>query len=138
MLSTDDEVGVERSCRLRVRPLAVELVEEAFDEVKRRVGLDRLVTVPEACERGQGHENETARACSTVGGNGSSVAPPHADTAVRIAFIGFVEAGMARRMSITEPGMGPVGRRCAGSQSPVQRRFATAGYEPCSTRSPIR
>ena len=41
--------------------------------------------------------------------------------------IGLVVAGRARRRVMTAGGMGPVGSRWAGSQSPVHSRFATAG-----------
>ena len=76
-------------------------------------------------------ENEvSARACSTVGGHGRSCVAPQAETAVRSASIGLVVAGRARRTVRTGPGTGAVGRRCVGSHSPVQSRFATAGYVP--------
>ena len=79
-----------------------------------------------------------ARACSTVGGQGRSWVAPQADTAVRSASIGLVELGRARRTARTSVGTWAVGSRWLGSQPSVHSRFATAGYVPCSTRSPIR
>ena len=38
----------------------------------------------------------------------------------------------------TATDLGAVAIRAFGSQSPDQSRLATAGYVPCSTRSPIR
>src|SRR6186997_2444300 len=76
-------------------------------------------------------ENEvSARACSIVGGHGRSWVVPQAETAVRSASIGLVDAGIARRTVITAGGTGAVGSRWLGSQSPVHSRFATAGYVP--------
>jgi hypothetical protein len=84
-------------------------------------------------------ENEVrARACSAVGGHGSCWVAPQAETAVRSASIGLAVRGNARSVVITASGTGVVARRWDGTQSPVQRRLATAGYVPCSTRSPIR
>ena len=59
---------------------------------------------------------------------------------------GVTGVGGLRNQYIVDPdtnlqtlsGTSAVGRRWAGSQSPVQSRLATAGYVPCSTRSPIR
>ena len=53
MLGADDEVGVERPGGAGVRPRAGQLVQEALDEVERRVGLDRLLAGAQAGERRQ-------------------------------------------------------------------------------------
>ena len=85
-----------------------------------------------------GEKAVSARACSIVGGQGRSCVAPHAETAVRSASIGLVEAGSARSTVMTAGGIGPVASRCPGSHSPVHRRLAIAGKVPWATRSPIR
>ena len=67
------------------------------------------------------------RASSTVGGQSASGVAPHAETAVRSASIGLAWRGRARSTVMTASGTGAVGSRYAGSQSPVQSRFATTG-----------
>ena len=81
-----------------------------------------------------------ARACSTVGGHGRSWVAPQAETAVRSAcvhglwpsWVGLGAPSGLLRERVRSGGDG------SGSQSPVHSRFATAGYVPCSTRSPMR
>ena len=127
--------------RARIRPRAGELVQEALDEVERRdpARSGSLPARSRANAASADGENEvSARACSIVGGQGRSWVAPQAETAVRSASIGLVEAGSARRTVITAGGIGAVGSRCFGSHSPVHSRLATAGYVPCATRSPIR
>ena len=71
MLRADDEIGVQRLGRPGVRPHAVELVQEPFDEIQVRIGLERLKAGPKSREgrqRGRGRGRQLARACSTVGG----------------------------------------------------------------------
>ena len=51
MLRADDEVRVQRPRRGRIGPLAVELVEEARDEVQRRVRIDGLLAAAQPGER---------------------------------------------------------------------------------------
>ena len=89
MLGPDDEVRIERPCRAGVRPLPVELVQEAFDEVERRVGLDRVLAGAQPREGGQRGRRERGQCAS----------------------IGLVDAGSARRMVITAGGTGAVASR---------------------------
>ena len=73
-----------------------------------------------------GDAEVSARACSTVGGHDRFETAPQVDTAVRKASIGLVVGGSVRRTVRTSGGTGPVVIRCAGSQSPVHSRLATA------------
>ena len=53
VLGTDDEVRVEGANRAVIGTVAAQLVEEAFDQVKRRVGIDRFLSGAQPGERGQ-------------------------------------------------------------------------------------
>ena len=117
MLGADDEVGVERSGRARVGPLAVELVEEALDEVERRVRLDRLLAGPQPGERGQRRRRERrsapgpARRSAATAGPGPRPTPRPRSGARPSA---SVEAGSARSTVMTAAGSAPVASRCDG------------------------
>ena len=141
VLGADDEVGIEGAGRPGIRTRAGQLVEEARAR-GRGTGPGRSARGPGAAARTR--RAPTARTRSgpepapAVGGHSSCWVAPHTETAVRRASIGLAVRGRARRAVMTASGTGAVGRWWRGSHSPVQRRFATAGYVPCSTRSPIR
>ena len=137
MLRADDEVGVERPGGPGVRPRAVELVEEALDQVERRDpgSIGSCPARSRANAASADGENEvSARACSMVGGHGRSCVAPHAETAVRSASIGLVVGGSARRTVMTAGGIGrgrqPMGRvPVAGPQQVRDRRVGAVGDE---------
>ena len=58
VLGADDEVGVERARRAGVRTGPRELVQEALDEVERRIRVDRFLALAEARERGERRRRE--------------------------------------------------------------------------------
>ena len=68
VLGADDEVGVERPRGPGVGTLAIELVEEALDEVERRVRIDRFEAPAEAPECRQCGRREGRERASLFGG----------------------------------------------------------------------
>ena len=139
MLRTDDEVRVERAGRLGRRRLAVELVEEARDEVEIGIRRDRLQALAEPRERGQrgrGEGRERARLLG-VGGQPGLLTAPQAETAVRSASIGLVVPAARAALPSPHPEPAGTGSLLSGFQSPVQSSSATAAYEPAWTSSPM-
>ena len=51
MFGADDEVRIEGPGRRRVGLLALQLVQEALGEIERRIGLDRVLALPDPDER---------------------------------------------------------------------------------------
>ena len=114
----------------RVGPLAGELVEEALDEIERRIGLDRLLALADPGERRQRRRRERGQgACLLDGRRPVEVLrrAPRGDRGPqrvhRLGVVGAARGGSSGR----RPGPAPSARRAFGSQSPVQSRFATAG-----------
>ena len=71
-----------------------------------------------------------ARACSTVGGQGSFCSVPQTLMPVRSASIGAAVAGRRRSACSTAAGRGAQARCAVRGHSPVQSSSATCAYVP--------